>query len=48
MLYIDRENDGRMKAFSDTGYGTVPWISVSPQPDPHSKAKHIQGTGSFF
>ena len=29
MLYIDRENDGLMKAFGHSGYGTVPWISVS-------------------
>jgi hypothetical protein len=30
ILYIDRENAGLMNAFGATGYGTVPWISVSP------------------
>ena len=46
-LYIDRENDGLITAFQATGYGTVPWISVSPQPITKNK-KVIKGEGNFF
>jgi hypothetical protein len=47
-LYLDRENDGLIRAFTDTGYGTVPWISVSPQPTSSKNKKFIKGEGNIF
>jgi len=47
LLYIERENQGVMDAFSAIGYTTVPWLSVSPAPLIQQKHPKL-GEGSFF